>query len=98
MKVTDIDIIGLQYDPGQDRHEGLVSMELRPELDGAEPMNVQFLCHSGLDRGAPDTLITYDLIKDALRQAHRMPGFRRGESRIEVEVSRARIESRIASA
>ena len=89
MKVTDIDIDGLRFDGT--RHEALVSMELR-STRGLAPVRVQFVCHSYQPGNCPSTLVTYDLVKDALRQAHRMPGFRRGEQRIEVDVTHARVE------
>jgi hypothetical protein len=98
MKVTDIDILDLHFDAAAKRHAAYVSMELCPALPGAMPVRVQYLCHCGRAERAPATLVVYDLIRDALRQARRMPGFRRGEHVIEVEVSAARIEGLTASA
>lgn len=98
MKVTDIDIRGLHYAAGVARYEGHVSMELQHGANEAPPMHLQFLCHADQHEGAPSTLVTYDLIKDALRQARRMPGFRRGEVTIEVDISSAMAGVRASSA
>lgn len=97
MKVTNIDIADLRFDTRSARHEGHVMMELRPSRDGA-PLHVHFVCHSEQIEGSPSTLVTYDLVKDALRQAHRMPGFRRGEQKIEVEISTSDLAHRIQTA
>lgn len=96
MKITNIDIADLRYDGTTSRHEGHVSMELRPSREGA-PMHVHFLCYSDKVESSPSTLVTHDLIKDALRQAHRMPGFRRGERKIEVDISASDLAKRIQS-
>lgn len=93
MRVTTIDITGLRYDDARACHEGHVSMELRPSRNGA-PMHVHFVCRSGREEHSPPSLITHDLVADALRQAHRMPGFRRGEQVIELAPSaRAMVEA-----
>lgn len=97
MKVTNIDIADLRFDARAARHEGHVMMELRPSKKGA-PMHVHFLCHSDQVEDTPSTLVTYDLVKDALRQAHRMPGFRRGEQKIEVAISNSDLARRIQTA
>jgi hypothetical protein len=97
MRVTNIDIVDLHYNGANKRHQGYVSMELHPARTGA-PMQVQFLCHAAQPHDCPPSIVTHDLIKDALRQAHRMPGFRRGEQKIEVEISKAHIAPRTASA
>lgn len=87
MKVTGIDILGLRYDATAAYHEGYVTLQIKPTVAGAAPLLVQYLCHSGQGESAPASLITHELIGDALRQAHRMPGFRRGEQKIEVAIA-----------
>lgn len=93
MQVTNIDIADLHFSAGAEGHRGYVSMELQPSQDGP-PMHMLFLCHAAQPRDCPSAIVTRDLIADALRQAHRMPGFRRGERRIEVDISHARISAR----
>jgi hypothetical protein len=95
MRVTNIDISGLRYDSASARHEGHVSIELHSSERGA-PMRVHFLCHSPRERNCPASLVTEDLVSDALRQAHRMPGYRRGEAKL--ELSQAEVARRTASA
>lgn len=96
MRVTSIDIADLHFSRIRDCYEGYVSMELRPSRKGA-PMQVQFLCHAVQPEDVPAALVTRDLIEDALRQARRMPGFRRGEQSIELAHAKPRITSRPAS-
>ena len=98
MRVTDITITDLHFSAPSTRHEGYVSMVLRSLRDGAQPMHLQFLCQANQPETCPSTIVMHDLISDALRQARRMPGFRRGEHAFEVEVSGARMSPRRASA
>lgn len=87
MQVTNIDVNNQCFNGTA--HTASVSMELR---SGEQtPTNVHFLCRT--DRGAdcPSTLVLYDLLQDALRQARRIPGFRAGEKDIEVDVTTATI-------
>jgi hypothetical protein len=97
MRVTNIDITDLHFSAAGDQHEGYVSMEVRNGRGGA-PVLVQFLCHAAQPQDCPASIVTHDLIRDALRQARRMPGFRRGERKIELEFFEPRIASRAASA
>jgi hypothetical protein len=97
MKVIDIDITGVRYDRAAACHEGHVTLALRSEQGGPET-HVHFLCHSKHLQDCAPSLITEDLIADALRQAHRMPGFRRGERQIELAVDDHAPLPRVASA
>lgn len=97
MKVTNIDIADLHYSGTAEHHEGYVSMELHSSRERA-PVLVQFLCHAAQPQDCPASIVTHDLIRDALRQAHRMPGFRRGERTIELGVAEPRVAARAASA
>jgi hypothetical protein len=97
MRVTNIDISGLRYDGTRARHEGHVSLELCPSDNGV-PIHVDFVCHSARAPDSPASLVTGDLVADALRQAHRMPGFRRGETKLELTLSPSRIARCAASA
>jgi len=97
MKVTSIDVSGLRYDGARACHEGHVTMELRPSRDGA-PMHVHFVCQSNREQGSPSSLVTHDLVADALRQAGRMPGYRRGEQAIELSASARKFASGPGSA
>jgi|GEM_PF-2046724 len=90
---TKIDIADLHFSAGAEGYQGYVSIELRPAQDGP-PIHLQFLCHAAQPRDCPSAIVTRDLIADALRQAHRMPGFRRGKRRIEVNIAQARISAR----
>lgn len=84
MHVTGIDITGLHFSASKDCHESYVSMEIRPGRTGT-PLHVQFLCRARRPEDTPTAIVMQDLIEDALRQANRMPGFRRGERVITVE-------------
>lgn len=96
MKVTKIDILGLRYDTETNRHEAHLTLTLSGP-DNASMM-AQFLCHCGQDAEAPSDAVTDALIADALRQAHRMPGFRRGEQRIELALTESATAPLAASA
>jgi hypothetical protein len=61
-------------------------------------MHVNFLCYSSQLQDCPPALITQDMIADALRQARRMPGFRRGERQLELAGPVAQQAERAASA
>ncbi|HHS94721.1 MAG TPA: hypothetical protein ENK63_05230 [Rhodobacterales bacterium] len=94
-----------QESPGHERpghegpgHEGYVSMALQPQRAGAPPLHLQFFCRADQPENCPSTIVMRDLIKDALRQARRMPGFRRGEHAFEVDVNGASISPRSANA
>ncbi len=97
MRVVDIDISGVHYDCATACHEGHVTLALRAEPGGPET-HIHFLCHSKRLQDCAPSLITEDLIADALRQAHRMPGFRRGERQIELETQGGAFRPRAASA
>lgn len=103
MRVTDIDITDLHFSQnatGQEGtgHEGYVSMALQPTREGAPPLQLQFFCRADQPENCPSTIVMRDLIKDALRQARRMPGFRRGEHAFEVYINGATISPRSANA
>ena len=85
MRVTNIDVNDLTFDGTL--HRATVSMDLLGE-NGSD-VSVHFLCKTERPKDCPSTLIQYDLMNDALRQARRMPGFRAGEEEIIVEISSA---------
>ncbi|WP_298500802.1 hypothetical protein [uncultured Maritimibacter sp.] len=85
MKVTDIDIRDLRYDKRTACFRGAVSMCM--ETPGQAPKRVNFICQSYRDEDAPSSLITYDFVTHALDQARAMPGFRRGEEQIDVDIA-----------
>ncbi|TYB77536.1 hypothetical protein [Maritimibacter fusiformis] len=86
MNVTRIEITDPRFDPDAARHQAHVSFDMQSASD-AGPVLVHFLCHSPRRADDPASLVTEDLIADALRQARRMPGFRRGERRIVLRLS-----------
>lgn len=86
MKVTDIDIRNLTRDRRHGCFRGAVSMIMEP-ADGSAPRRVNFICQSDRDDDCPASLVTYDMVTHALEQARRMPGFRRGEEEITVEIA-----------
>lgn len=88
MKVTNIDIRDLSWDAQNGCYRGSVSMFMFPSPT-EKPMRVNYICRSFREENCPSSLITYDLVSHALAQARQMPGFRRGESEIEVDISSA---------
>jgi hypothetical protein len=86
MNVTRIEITTPRFDTDAARHQAYVSFDMRPDR-GSVPVIAHFLCHSGCAPDSPSSLVTQDLIEDALRQARRMPGFRRGERQIILKLS-----------
>lgn len=86
MKVTDIDIRDLQWDDRQGCFRASVSMMMDPGA-GARARRVNFICQSARDQDCPSSLVTYDLVAHALGQARQMPGFRRGEREISVDIA-----------
>jgi len=86
MKVTDIDIRNLARDRRHGCFRGAVSMTMEP-ADGSAPRRVNFICQSDRGDDSPASLVTYDMVTHALDQARRMPGFRRGEEEITVEIA-----------
>ena len=93
MQVFDIDIRYFNYDAVAARFQGEVSLRVTPPR-GRRTVELDFLCHARQPRNCPTSIVTCSLIADALRQARRMPGFRRGEDRIEVVAPAPRIASR----
>lgn len=83
MKVIKIDIEDLSYNDFAHRFEGHVAL-LIAEPNRARTVELHFICRVSQPRNCPGSIVTYSLIADALRQARRMPGFRRGEEEIEV--------------
>lgn len=88
MKVTDIDLRDLKYDDVRGCFRASVSMTMEP-ADGSTAKRVNFICQSHRDADCPSSLITYDMVTHALDQARQMPGFRRGEEQIAVDISTA---------
>lgn len=88
MKVTDIDIRDLSWDARTECFRAAVSMAMLPQ-DGQPPRRVNFISQSHRAQDCPSSLITYDLVTHALTQARAMPGFRRGEERISVDIMTA---------
>ncbi|MEZ5721419.1 MAG: hypothetical protein R3D59_06950 [Paracoccaceae bacterium] len=102
MKVINIDIEDLEYDTLARRFEGHVSLMIA-EPDKARTVELHFLSRVAHEPDCPGSILTCSLIADALRQARRMPGFRRGEEEFEIvapapALSAAGIEARRASA
>lgn len=83
MKVIKIDIEDLSYNDLARRFEGHVSL-LIATPNKARTVELHFIGRASQPRSCPGSIVTYSLIADALRQARRMPGFRRGEEEIEV--------------
>ncbi len=92
MKVIRIDIEDLAYDDFAKEFEGHVSL-LIAEPNRARTVELHFISRVGQPRNCPGSIVTCSLIADALRQARRMPGFRRGEEQIEVVAPTPRIAS-----
>lgn len=88
MKVTDIDIRDLRWDERTECFRAAVSMAMLP-ADGTQTKRVNFICQSHRANDCPSSLVTYDLVTHALDQARAMPGFRRGEERISVDIANA---------
>lgn len=88
MKVTDIDIRDLRWDDRTKCFRAAVSMAMMP-AGGSYAKQVNFICQSHRANDCPSSLITYDLVTHALEQARAMPGFRRGEEQISVEITTA---------
>jgi hypothetical protein len=88
MKVTNIDIRDLHWDDRAGCFRGAVSMTMIPARDGP-PRNVNFICQAHRAQDCPSSLITYDFVTHALDQARAMPGFRRGEEQISVDIASA---------
>jgi hypothetical protein len=97
MKVTSIDITDLHYVTARAHHLGHVTLQLLAVQDSA-PMLVHFVCQSSHPCDSPVSLVIHDLVADALRQAQRMPGFRRGEREIELTGVRPRVTPRTVTA
>ncbi|MCI2399810.1 hypothetical protein [Aliiroseovarius subalbicans] len=87
MRVTNIEVSGLHFDGVA--HVGHVSMKIC--ASNRSDNSLHFLCRVNQPEDCPSTLVLYDLITDALRQARRMPGFRNGEEEIKVDLSQAKI-------
>ncbi len=83
MRVTKIEITRQRFNSARSLHEGLVTLKSAlPHSDRS--IWVQFLCTTPHEADCPRSVVVHDLIEDALRQAHRMPGFRRNEEPIEI--------------
>jgi len=83
MRVVNIEIADVDYDGESQCFEGHVVLRIA-QPDRARTVDLHFICHADQPQGCPASIVTYSLISDALRQARRMPGFRRGEEEIVV--------------
>ncbi|PIE08401.1 MAG: hypothetical protein CSA74_02850 [Rhodobacterales bacterium] len=83
MKVIRIDVEDLAYESVSERFEGHVELTIA-EPGKARTVTLHFVPHVCLPESTPGSIVTYSLIADALRQARKMPGFRRGEEQFEV--------------
>lgn len=83
MKVINIEIEDLEYDDRASVFEGHVSLMIA-EPNKARTVELHFISRVSHPQDCPGSIVTYSLIADALRQARRMPGFRRGEEEIEI--------------
>ncbi len=97
MRVIKIDIEDLAYDDVAEQFEGHVSLMIA-EPNKARTVELHFICRVNQPKSCPSSIVTYALIADALRQARRMPGFRRGEEEIEVVAPTPNIASPSAPA
>ncbi len=83
MKVTKIEITRQRFNSTKALHEGLVTLKsVLPH--GERAVWVQFLCTTPHKADCARSVVVHGLIEDALRQARRMPGFRRNEEPIEI--------------
>lgn len=94
IRVTEVEISDLHFSPDRNRHLAYVSMTIARDETTTQ---AQFHCSADQPETAPTARVTQDLVTDALRQAYRMPGFRRGERRIDVDIAKARIAPHEAS-
>ncbi len=92
MKVIKINIEDLAYDDMARRFEGHVSLVVA-QPNKARTVELHFICRVNQPKSAPGPIVTYSLIADALRQARRIPGFRRGEEEFEVVAPTPRVAS-----
>lgn len=83
MKVINIDIEHVEFDAQASQFEGHVSLMIA-EPNKARTVELHFISRVTHSATCPGSIVTYSLIADALRQARRMPGFRRGEEEIEI--------------
>lgn len=86
MLATKIDVSEINYNDALGLYNGHVAMLLQPSRSDA-PVNVHYSCSTPQPAGCPSSLVVYGLIRDAVRQARRMPGFRQGERKIEVDIA-----------
>ena len=83
MRIINIDIEGLEYDNVEACYEGHVALMVAVP-DKARTVELHFISRVPQTPDCPGSILTYSLIADALRQARRMPGFRRGEEEFEI--------------
>lgn len=93
--VTGIEISDLHYSRAAGHHLASVSMTM---IRTDTPAHIQLLCQANQPEKCADEIVMQNLIDDALRQARRMPGFRRGERQIRVDVSTASVDRRTSPA
>lgn len=83
MRIINIEIENVEYDHATAQFEGHVSLMIA-EPNKARTVELHFIAYTSQSPDCPGSIVTYCLIADALRQARRMPGFRRGEEAIEI--------------
>jgi len=86
VRVTDIEISDLHYSHALGHQLANVSITLIREGVAA---HIHLLCRAARPDDCPEDTVTHDVIDDALRQVRRMPGVRRGERQIDVDISTA---------
>lgn len=83
MRIVNIEIADVEFNAANRCFEGHVALRIaQPER--ARTVDLHFFCTVEQPMNCPASIVTYSLISDAMRQARRMPGFRRGEEEIEV--------------
>lgn len=83
MQIIRIEIENRQFDEQARRFRASVSLEAAIG-NREQPVHIQFLCHADLPGASDPATVSRHLFDDALRQAGRMPGFRRRENQIVV--------------
>ncbi|RME17232.1 MAG: hypothetical protein D6801_03885 [Alphaproteobacteria bacterium] len=84
MRIRHVEVFGLHHDSEAGVYRASLSLEVAAD-GGARGDRLHFLCSADLPATAPRDIVVQALLDDALRQARRMPGFRRGEEPIEID-------------
>lgn len=90
MQARDFSVTDIRFDPAIASFRGNVRMHL---TGGRVPLLVSFVARADRPEDCPRSLVIFDLLKDALRQARDLPPLRKSVRGIEADFDNIHVEA-----